>query len=302
MRPAEFLWPTPPAQTPVRGLAEAARAARSAAAGVEGLRHRATTAIQRPGLAEALLGVETGNIAPAFAAIGHSGGLTKAARAWLAVSGITAEEALATALAGGNPIPLHGVQAHAAMHDAVAPYVHAMPPRPAPLAVPAATARRRDLPGRRSGYTQKASVGGHKLFLRTGDYEDGTLGEIFIALQKEGAAFRGLMDNFAIAVSLGLQHGVPLADFVEAFTFTRFGPAGAVEGDPAVARATSLLDYVFRTLAASYLGRTDIPEAEDEEADTVGAGARERAPLLPLDLPPDDGPRIRRRALRVVGK
>jgi hypothetical protein len=110
------------------------------------------------------------------------------------------------------------------------------------------------------------------------------------------------MDSFAIAVSLGLQHGVPPAAFVEAFTFTRFGPAGAVEGDPAVARATSLLDYVFRNIAANYLGRTDIAPAEEEADDTLGAGASERAPLLPLDLPPSDAPRLRRRALRLVAK
>ena len=300
VRPAAFDWPTPPAQAVVRGLPEAARAARQAAAGVEGLRHRATTAITRPGLIEALLGCETGGIAPAFSAVGHAGGLTRAARAWLGVSGITAEEALATALAGGSPIPLHGAAAHAAMHDAVAPFMHAMPPRPVPLTVPPAPALRRDLPGRRSGYTQRASVGGHKLFLRTGEYEDGALGEIFVALHKEGAAFRGLMDNFAHAVSLGLQHGVPLERFVEAFTFTRFGPAGLVEGDPAVGAATSLLDYAFRHLAANYLGRRDIPEAEIEEADTVGQGARDQAPLLPLELPAEASPRARRRGLRVV--
>ena len=302
MRPAAFDWPTPPAQAAIRGLPEAARAARQAAAGVAGMRHRATTAIDRPGLAEALLGCETGGIAPAFSAIGHSGGLSRSARAWLAVSGITAEEALATALAGGAPLPLHGATAHAAMHDAVAPFMHAMPPRPVPLAVHAAPARRRELPGRRSGYTQKASVGGHKLFLRTGEYEDGSLGEIFVALHKEGAAFRGLMDNFAHAVSLGLQHGVPLERFVDAFTFTRFGPAGAVEGDPAVGAATSLLDYAFRHLAANYLGRHDIPDAEIEEADTVGHGARDQSPLLPLDLPAEASPRARRRSLRVVSR
>ena len=105
----------------------------------------------------------------------------------------------------------------------------------------------------------------------------------------------------AIAVSLGLQHGVPLSEFVETFTFTRFGPAGQVEGDPAVDRATSLLDYMFRNLAVNYLGKTDIAPAEEEEMDTLGNGARDRAPLLPLDLPQDDGPRVRRQALRVVG-
>jgi ribonucleoside-diphosphate reductase alpha chain len=302
MRPAAFDWPTPPAHAVVRGLSEAAQAARLAAAGVEGLRHRATTAITRPGLAEALLGCETGGIAPAFSAIGHAGGLTRAARAWLGVSGITAEEALATALAGGSPIPLHGAVAYAAMHDAVAPFVHAMPPRPVPLSVQSIPTRRRELPGRRSGYTQKASVGGHKLFLRTGDYEDGSLGEIFVALHKEGAAFRGLMDNFAHAVSLGLQHGVPLERFVEAFTFTRFGPAGVVEGDPEVHAATSLLDYAFRHLAANYLGRRDIPEAEIEEADTTGHGARDQSPLLPLELPAEASPGARRRGLRVVSR
>jgi ribonucleoside-diphosphate reductase alpha chain len=302
MRPASFDWPTVPAQTVVRGLSEAAQAARQAAAAVEGVRHRATTAIARPGLADALLGCETGGIAPAFSPVGVAGGLTRASRAWLAVSGITAEEALATALAGGNPIPLHGAAAHVAMHDAVAPFMHAMPPRPVPLAVQIAPARRRELPGRRSGYTQKASVGGHKLFLRTGEYDDGTLGEIFVALHKEGAAFRGLMDNFAHAVNLGLQHGVPLERFVEAFTFTRFGPAGMVEGDPAVRAATSLLDYAFRNLAANYLGRHDMPEAEIEEADTVGDGARDQSPLLPLDLPAEASPRARRRGLRVVAR
>jgi ribonucleoside-diphosphate reductase alpha chain len=229
MRPAAVEWPAPPSYAAVFGLAEAARAARQAAAEVEGMRHRGTTGIMRPGLAEALLGCETGGIAPAFSVIGHGGGLTRAARAWLGVKGVAAEEALATALGGGSPIPSHGAAAHAAMHDAVAPFMHGMPPRPVPLAVLAAPIRRRELPNRRSGYTQRAAVAGHKLFLRTGEYDDGSLGEIAVSLHKEGAAFRGLMDNFAHAVSLGLQHGVPLERFIEAFTFTRFGPAGVVD-------------------------------------------------------------------------
>jgi hypothetical protein len=114
------------------------------------------------------------------------------------------------------------------------------------------------------------------------------------------------MDNFAVAVSLGLQHGVPLAEFVEAFTFTRFGPAGPVEGDPAVARATSMLDYVFRNLAQTYLGQT-VTEAEEEAIDTLGGGALDRAPLrssaplLPMDLPQEDT-RPKRRGLRLVSK
>ena len=161
--------------------------------------------------------------------------------------------------------------------------------------------QRRELPSRRRGYTQKVAVGGHKLFLRTGEYGDGRLGEIFVGLHKEGAAFRGLMDSFAIAVSLGLQHGVPLEEFVEAFTFTRFGPAGGVEGDPAIGHATSMLDYVFRSLSLTYLNR-EIAPAVEEPADTLGDGAAERAPLLPLDLPSEDTARTRRRALRLVSK
>ncbi len=295
-------WQSPPAHTMVPGLEAAALAAWHAARGLGALHHQATTAILRPGPADALLGVETGGIAPAFSPLSASGALSRTARAWLAVSGITAEEALAMVLAGSNPLPQATATAHADMHDAVAPYVATMPPRPVPLSTPVAPAERRDLPGRRAGYTQKASVGGHKVFLRTGEYDDGTLGEIFIALHKEGAAFRGLMDNFAHAVSLGLQHGVPLETFVEGFTFTRFGPAGAVEGDPAVRAATSLLDYTFRHLAANYLGRRDIPEAEIEEPDTVGAGARDQSPLLPLELPPEASPRARRRELRLVSR
>ncbi|MFZ4506867.1 MAG: vitamin B12-dependent ribonucleotide reductase [Fimbriimonas sp.] len=133
-------------------------------------------------------------------------------------------------------------------------------------------ARRRTLPSRRKGYTQKARVGGHKVYLRTGEYTDGSLGEIFIDMHREGAAFRSLMNCFAIAVSLGMQHGVPLEEFVEAFTFTRFEPNGPVSGHDNIKMATSVIDYVFRELALSYLGRTDLVQVkpEDLRSDTVG--------------------------------
>lgn len=139
------------------------------------------------------------------------------------------------------------------------------------------TQLRERLPDRRKGYTQKAIVGGHKVYLRTGEYEDGGLGEIFIDMHKEGASFRSLMNNFAIAVSLGLQHGVPLEEFVEAFTFTRFEPSGVVEGNEAIKMATSVLDYVFRELAVSYLGRTDLAHAAPQDLlpDALGNGHRE---------------------------
>ncbi len=137
-------------------------------------------------------------------------------------------------------------------------------------------AKRRRMPERRSGYTQKAIVGGHKVYLRTGEYENGQLGEIFIDMHKEGAAFRSLMNNFAIAISLGLQYGVPLEEFVEAFTFTRFEPNGPVAGHDHIKMATSLLDYVFRELAVSYLGRYELAHvAPSMEMDAMGIDAAE---------------------------
>jgi len=134
--------------------------------------------------------------------------------------------------------------------------------------------KRMRLPQRRKGYTQKAVVGGHKVYLRTGEYEDGRVGEIFIDMHKEGAAFRSLMNNFAIAISIGLQYGVPLDEFVDAFTFTRFEPAGQVSGNDRIKMSTSILDYVFRELAVSYLDRNDLAHVEPEDLrhDSIGAG------------------------------
>jgi ribonucleoside-diphosphate reductase alpha chain len=142
------------------------------------------------------------------------------------------------------------------------------------------TGDRDKLPARRKGYTQKAVVGGHKVYLRTGEYEDGRLGEIFIDMHKEGAAFRSLMNNFAIAISLGLQYGVPLEEFVEAFTFTRFEPAGYVQGNEAIKNATSILDYIFRELAVSYLSRNDLAHVDPAEigAMAMGGGIAEDKP------------------------
>ena len=136
---------------------------------------------------------------------------------------------------------------------------------------------RTKMPQRRKGYTQKAVVGGHKVYLRTGEYQDGSLGEIFIDMHKEGAGFRAMMNNFAIAVSVGLQYGVPLEEFVDAFTFTKFEPAGMVQGNEAIKNATSILDYIFRELAVSYLDRTDLAHVKPEGAafDDLGRGEEE---------------------------
>jgi ribonucleoside-diphosphate reductase alpha chain len=134
---------------------------------------------------------------------------------------------------------------------------------------------RSKLPSRRKGYTQKAIVGGHKVYLRTGEYDDGQLGEIFIDMHKEGAAFRAMMNNFAIAISLGLQYGVPLDEYVEAFTFTRFEPAGMVMGNDRIKNATSILDYVFRELAVSYLDREDLAHVPADASTNTGLGKGE---------------------------
>ena len=133
-------------------------------------------------------------------------------------------------------------------------------------------AKRRKLPNRRGGYTQKAVVGGHKVYLRTGEYSDGTLGEIFLDMHREGAAFRSLMNSFAIAISLGLQHGVPLEEYVDAFLFSRFEPNGLVRGNKSIKMSTSIIDYIFRELAISYLGRNDLAHVSEDDlrGDTLG--------------------------------
>ena len=143
---------------------------------------------------------------------------------------------------------------------------------------------REKMPDRRKGYTQKAVVGGHKVYLRTGEYDDGRIGEIFIDMHKEGAALRSFINNFAIAVSLGLQYGVPLEEYVDAFTFTRFEPNGPVQGNDFIKFATSILDYVFRELAVSYMGRFDLAHVDPSETnfDAMGKGVDEgKAPEQP---------------------
>jgi ribonucleoside-diphosphate reductase alpha chain len=139
-------------------------------------------------------------------------------------------------------------------------------------------ARRRRLPNRRAGYTQKATVGGHKVYLRTGEYTEGTLGEIFIDMHKEGAAYRSLMNCFAIAISLGLQYGVPLEEYVDAFVFTRFEPNGIVTGNPHLRLSTSVIDYIFRELAITYLGRHDLSPVTQEDMEGVIASGTTNEP------------------------
>jgi ribonucleoside-diphosphate reductase alpha chain len=129
-------------------------------------------------------------------------------------------------------------------------------------------AKRRRLPDRRTGYTQKAKINGQSVYIRTGEYDNGQIGEIFIDMHREGAAFRSLLNCFAISISLGLQHGVPLEEFVDAFVFTRFDPSGMVSGNSKIKMATSVIDYIFRELAVTYLGRNDLSHVDPDEITT----------------------------------
>jgi len=149
---------------------------------------------------------------------------------------------------------------------------------------------RRKMPGKRRGFTQEATIAGHKIYLRTGEYEDGGLGEIFIDMHKEGAAYRSMMNCFAISVSLGLQYGVPLKEYVDKFTFTRFEPAGFVDGHPNIKMATSIVDYIFRLLGMEYLGRTDFlqvkPETLRERSTEIGeVGPKEPSKWIASSAP-----------------
>ncbi|HZF74810.1 MAG TPA: TSCPD domain-containing protein, partial [Acetobacteraceae bacterium] len=297
--PVMLLAPEPPAGTPVPGLAAAARAALDRAAGCAGLRHQGLVALSAPDAAEGLLGAETGGLAPAP-------GPTRLA---LDAEGWVAEVPTRAALRVGTaaacllaPVP-H--EAWTAMAQAVAPFLHAPPPLPAAEAAPARPAPpppARSQGMRPAGAVWRVTVGGHRVVLRTAEDAAGRLQEVTVALSKEGAAYRSLMDAFMASVSLGLAQGVGLDRFVEAFAYTRFGPAGAVEGDPAIRRATSVLDWTFRRLALDYLGRRDLADPSEAECapDATGSAA-EQAPLLPLDLPEAPSPRARRRQMRLVG-
>jgi hypothetical protein len=245
-----------------------------------------------PDPVDGLLGVETSGIAPALGPLGADGALSQASRARLAARGMSAEAALARVLCGETPLPAADPESHAAMIEAIGPCLDALA-RPVPLVglvPPARAAMRRPLPRRRGGLAQRASIGGQKVFVVTGEFADGTPGEISISLPQAAPAARALGEALGQAISVGLQHGAPLADFLEALVGTRFGPGGTVEGDPAVAAATSPLDYIARTLAATYAPALRLPPADPEQDGPP--------PLLPLELPRDTAPR--RRGLRVV--
>ncbi|QNT77928.1 TSCPD domain-containing protein [Entomobacter blattae] len=244
------------------------------------------TGVSSPGPVDALLEVETCGLAPVFSPLTPQGGLAESSLCRLAHKGCTLETALAALLMGDNILSLPDQHAHYAMHRALSTYLDHMPPRPKADALPNIApetlkrGERLPLPHRHSGFTQKASIGGHGLFVRTGEYEDGSVGEVAIVPARENPMVKGLLECFGQAVSIGLQYGVPLSEFVKAFAYTRFGQGGTVEGDPNRAFATSLLDYTFRTLAETYL-HEDMPDAlPPEEREENSA-----LPLLPLPFP-----------------
>ena len=299
--------PLPPVRSILPGVSQIARSVwQEAAVETDQPAARVETGFSTPGPIDALLGVEACGLAPVFSPLRADGRLATSTLARLACRGLSLEAAFAATLAGENVLPLPGAASHQAMHRALSGFVARAPPRPDTtrdvLATRAGLERgvRRPLPARHGGFTQKTSIGGHRLFLRTGEYADGALGEISLTPTRESPMVRGLMDTLGQAVSIGLQYGAPLESYVETFAYTRFGPAGTVEGDPVASYATSMLDYAFRALSDAYLGRR-LPDAPHEEMMAEGP-----APMLPLDLPGpgnDDGDDTppRRRGLRLVG-
>jgi ribonucleoside-diphosphate reductase alpha chain len=158
---------------------------------------------------------------------------------------------------------------------------------------------RKRLPEKRDGFTQKAKVGGHTIFVRTGEYDDGTLGEIFVDMHKEGASFRSLLNCFAISISIGLQYGVPLEEFVEKFIFTRFDPSGMVD-HPNIRTSTSVIDYIFRLLAFEYLGRTDLVQIVPSEIEKKNTAKKIQA-TSKESLPESQGEQVENYLSHMMG-
>ena len=258
------------------------------------------TGFSSPGAVDAILDVEACGLGPIFSLVNGHGGLRASTLNRLAHRGLSPEAALALALDGQPPLQPAGARAHALMHEAVAPFCDHLPALPEPetddLKEKLGRGVRRPLPMRQEGFSQRASIGGHRLFMRTGEFEDGTLASLSLAPPRESPMARGLMDCFSQAVSIGLQFGVPLDVFVEQFAYSRFGACGTVEGDDVASYATSMLDYAFRALSDAYLGQR-LPDAPAEAGEK-----QQEAPMLPFG-PERDGPssRPKNRRLRLVG-
>ncbi|MBI0534592.1 hypothetical protein D9599_03285 [Roseomonas sp. KE2513] len=295
--PLSLTWPAPPESTPVPGLAEAVRAALDSAAGAPGLRHAAIFTLSPPDAVEALLGAETGGFAPAVAPT------RLAATADGELIDVPTRAALLAGEDAARLLAPRGPEARAAMEAALRPWLHAAAPAvaaPAQAPRPAPKPRPAQDHAHGRGAVWKVSIGGHRVTLRTMEGASG-LEEISLTLAKDGAAFRGVVDALCHSVTVGLSSGVQLDEYVQAFAYTRFGPAGLVEGDPAIHRASSVLDWAFRRLALDHLGGRVLPDPTEEECggDHLGTAAQQ-LPLLP-DLPATPAPAARRRNLRLVG-
>lgn len=287
--------PLPPVHPVLPGLGEALRDVwNEAAVATETPLPIIETGFSSSNPIDGLLGVETCGFAPTFSLLRPDGELATSTRQRLEFRGFTLETALAAALAGEMVLPQPSPKAHLAMHQALTGFVDFMPARPdiTPPYTPLHLARgkRRPLPTRHSGLTQKTTIGGHSLFMRTSDYEDGTLGELSLTPTRESTMVRGLMESFGEAVSIGLQYGAPLEAFVDSFAYSCFGTAGTVEGDPVASYATSMLDYVFRSLSHTYLGRR-LPDSARQD------NPHAPDPFLPFDL---SGSQRENRILRLV--
>lgn len=290
LHPVALIWPEPPAETAIPGLSQAARAALDAAAGAPGLRHEGCVALAPADAVEALLGAETAGLAPASGAVRpgrdadgrHVLLPTRAAQ--------RAGEAAAALLAPPSP------DARAAMETAVLPFLDAAPPAPPAMAATPQIPRR-SVPrsvAAPAARTWRVTIGGARVALRAAEDDRGQLREIAFSAPREGVAARALLEALAQAVTLGLGSGVPLDAFVDSYAYAP-GTGGVVEGDSAIQRATSVLDWAFRRLAIDYLGRVDLPDPAEEEMPLPMA--ENQPPLLPLDLPAQPAPR-RGRTLR----
>ncbi|MXV45105.1 vitamin B12-dependent ribonucleotide reductase [Saccharibacter sp. 17.LH.SD] len=259
------------------------------------------TGFSSPGPIEALLGVEACGLGPIFSFLDEQGHLRNSTTNRLAHRGLTPEKALALALDGVRPLPQPDGHSHERMQNSLVGLCDYLPPRPEPETEDAITRLergvRRPLPTRQSGFSQRASIGGHRIFIRTGEFEDGSLGSLTLTPPRESPMARGLMECLGQAVSIGLQFGAPLKAFVDQFAYTRFGPCGTVEGDPTTTYATSVVDYTFRALSEAYLGH----HMPDAPADHTAEG--QDTPMLPFG---NESPRNREKSsskhrLRLVG-
>lgn len=263
--------PLPPASCPIPALTEIGEQIRDEVDHADTAlpsRPIVETGFSTPGPIDCILGVEACGFAPVFSTLTDSGSLRESTLARLGHRGFTPETALAAALYGQTPLPQPSAGAHLTMHRALAGFVDRMPARPDPSLHLTPRSRlergqRRGLPKRLNGVSLRTAIGGQRLYLRTGEFDDGSLGEVTISTARGNSMVKGLIESFNQAVSIGLQYGVPLETFVEQFAYGRYGVGGTVEGDSTTHYATSITDYVFRNLAETYLG-TSLPDAAPE--------------------------------------